>query len=31
MIKKDELLRIQKESDLPLATIEKDYALSFLI
>lgn len=31
MIKKDELLRIQKESGLPLSTIEKDYALSLLI
>lgn len=31
MIKKDELLRIQKESGLPLSTIEKDYVLGLLI
>src|SRR3990167_1168893 len=31
MIKKEELLRIQKESGLPLSTIEKDYVLSLLI
>lgn len=31
MIKKDELLRVQRVSGLPLSTIEKDYVLSLLI
>ena len=31
MIKKTELLKIQKTITLPLSTIEKDYALSLLI
>jgi len=31
VIKKDELLRIQRASGLPLSTIEKDYVLSLLI
>lgn len=31
MIKKDELLRLQKTSGLPLSTLEKDYTLGLLI
>lgn len=31
MIKKDELLRTQRETGLPLSTIEKDYILSLMI